>query len=292
MDTLAKRLKIARTHLGYTQDEIANLIGGKRRGYQANESGNSDPRSDVITAFVSLGINANWLLTGEGQMLINDDSGFQQAETHLSPCVASEDNDQIDLPKHLKDKLQSLSHKQKMLWEELLSDLFKVGKATESDLDALLSQISSQAPSITDERFNEEFVLVPGYHIQVSTGNGACFQGEEVKRHLAFRRKYLKYRQSNPDLLAVVFSKGDSMEPTIKDNDSLLIDLGCTEPKDGKIFVVRFGDDLYAKRIQQLISGGLVLISDNKEYREQIISPDEVNQLQVIGQVIWIGKDV
>ncbi|MDO6542784.1 LexA family transcriptional regulator [Photobacterium sanguinicancri] len=153
-------------------------------------------------------------------------------------------------------------------------------------------ELKQPPASITNAEFNEEFILVPGYHIQVSTGNGACFQGEEVKRHLAFRRKYLKYRQSNPDLLAVVFSKGDSMEPTIKDNDSLLIDLGCTEPKDGKIFVVRIGDDLYAKRIQQLVSGGLVLISDNKEYREQVIQPDEVNQLQVIGQVIWIGKDV
>jgi len=147
---------------------------------------------------------------------------------------------------------------------------------------------------VCKDEFDEEYILVPGYHVQVSTGNGcvAPFVKESIKRRLAFRRKYLDYRQLRPENLAVVFSKGDSMEPTIKDNDSLLINLNSTTPKDGKIFVVRLGDDLYAKRIQRLVDGGIMLISDNKEYPAQTIDPSQLEQLQVIGQVIWIGKDV
>lgn len=240
MSTLAERLKQARAYLGLTQDEMADALGAKKRGYQENESGNTTPRSDVIAGFVTLGINANWLLTGQGEMLLNDNSAGYKQQQDVKSSVSGQE----------------------------------------------------QTACITKEQFDEEYVLVPGYHIQVSTGNGSTFQNEEVKRMLAFRRKYLNYRQVNPERLAVVFSKGDSMEPTIKDNDSLLIDLDSIDPKDGKIYVVRLGDDLYAKRIQRLVDGGLVLISDNKEYQSQSIPPERLEQLQVIGQVIWIGKDV
>lgn len=152
---------------------------------------------------------------------------------------------------------------------------------------------TATAPCVCKDEFDEEYALIEGYHISVSTGHGA-FNGEHepVKRHLAFRKKWLNYRGFKPDQLKVVFAKGDSMEPTIKDNDSLLVNLSSTRPVDGKIFVVRLGDQLYAKRIQKRWDGGIELISDNKEYHAQVIPAAELEQLQVIGQVIWIGKDI
>ncbi|MGL5532663.1 MAG: LexA family transcriptional regulator, partial [Plesiomonas shigelloides] len=62
---------------------------------------------------------------------------------------------------------------------------------------------------------DEEYALIDGYHISVSAGHGAFNDDHTVKRKLAFRRKWLTYRQLNPDNLVVVFAKGDSMEPTI-----------------------------------------------------------------------------
>ncbi|MDO6528095.1 S24 family peptidase [Motilimonas sp. 1_MG-2023] len=140
--------------------------------------------------------------------------------------------------------------------------------------------------------FDEEFVLVPGYHVQVSAGNGSCALDGPVKRHLAFRRKYLAYRKLNPDKLAVVFAKGDSMEPTIKDNDSLLVDLSSNTAIDGRIFVVRLGEELYAKRIQKSYDGSILLISDNKEYKEQSISKEKLNDLCIVGQVVQRMTDL
>ncbi|WP_413112120.1 LexA family transcriptional regulator [Thaumasiovibrio sp. DFM-14] len=139
--------------------------------------------------------------------------------------------------------------------------------------------------------FEEEFALVPGYHIQVSTGNGCNALDQQPKRFLAFRRKYLDYKGLNPEKLAVVFARGDSMEETIKDNDSLLVNLESVKPIDGHIFVVRLGDELYAKRIQKSYDGSLRLISDNREYASIEVPATDLDQLCIIGQVVQRSTD-
>ena len=45
--------------------------------------------------------------------------------------------------------------------------------------------------------FDEEYALIDGYHIAVSAGHGSFNDQHEVKRKLAFRRKWLKFRQLN-----------------------------------------------------------------------------------------------
>lgn len=151
---------------------------------------------------------------------------------------------------------------------------------------------SGGSHSLSLDEFNEEFVLVPGYHIQVSAGNGSCAIDAPVKRYLAFRRKYLKYKGLDANKLAIVFAKGDSMEPTIKDNDSLLVDLKATAPIDGKIFVVRLGDELYAKRVQKSYDGSIRLISDNKDYQAIEVPKEELTQLCIIGRVVQRSTDL
>jgi phage repressor protein C with HTH and peptisase S24 domain len=149
-----------------------------------------------------------------------------------------------------------------------------------------------QPDYVSSEAFDEEYALIPGYHLQVSTGNGAAWNGEPIKRHLAFRRKWLKYRNLDPDRLAVVFAKGDSMEPTIHNGDSILVDTSKNQIEDGAIFVLRLGDDLYAKRLQKNVAGGITVISDNKsEYLPQIVPADQLDNLAVIGKVVWCGHD-
>lgn len=145
---------------------------------------------------------------------------------------------------------------------------------------------------VTVDEFNEEYVLIPGYHVSVSTGHGALNGDAEVKRQLAFRTKWLRFRKLNAKDLAVVFAQGDSMEPTIHNSNTILVDLSDTQLKDGSIYVLRFGQELYAKRLQKRFDGSVCLISDNKEYDDQIVKENELEQLAIIGKVVWIGKDL
>lgn len=50
------------------QKEIASAIGIATRSWQGYEDGSNVPGGNVIEGLVKLGINANWLLTGEGPM--------------------------------------------------------------------------------------------------------------------------------------------------------------------------------------------------------------------------------
>jgi len=146
--------------------------------------------------------------------------------------------------------------------------------------------------TVSVDEFNEEYVLIPGYHVSVSTGHGALNGEHEVKRQLAFRSKWLRFRKLNASDLAVVFAQGDSMEPTIHNGNTVLVDLSDTQLRDGSIYVLRFGQELYAKRLQKRFDGSVCLISDNKEYDDQIVKEDELEQLAIIGKVVWIGKDL
>lgn len=64
------RMKAAREAIGLTQVGLAKAVGGSRRGIQENEARNRVPGGAVVAYMVRLGINANWLLTGEGDMLL------------------------------------------------------------------------------------------------------------------------------------------------------------------------------------------------------------------------------
>ncbi|WP_105169067.1 XRE family transcriptional regulator [Pseudoalteromonas sp. T1lg23B] len=163
-----------------------------------------------------------------------------------------------------------------------------VGEASSKrDVSPLLSQ-----RVVSVDEFEEEFILVPGYHISVSTGHGAFNGAARIERHLAFRKKWVDYKGLDKSQLAVVFAKGDSMEPTIHNNNTILVDLSDKKLSEGLIYVVRLGEELYAKRLQQYLDGSVRLISDNKEYVDQHVQPHELEQLEIIGKVVWIGKDL
>lgn len=72
MSTLAERLRAARSVFKLKQKEMAAQSGVSDRSYQGYEDGRSVPGGEAIEGFVRLGINANWLLTGEGAMLLSD----------------------------------------------------------------------------------------------------------------------------------------------------------------------------------------------------------------------------
>jgi transcriptional regulator with XRE-family HTH domain len=66
--TLADRLKKIRKDLNKSQKEIAEMIDVSYPAWQGYELGKNAPGSSVIEELVKLGYNANWILTGKGEM--------------------------------------------------------------------------------------------------------------------------------------------------------------------------------------------------------------------------------
>ena len=138
----------------------------------------------------------------------------------------------------------------------------------------------------------QEFALIPGYNVHVSAGNGSIPLDEQPARRLAFRHRWLSYRGFNAKDLVMVYARGDSMEPTIADNDTLMVDTSDTLPQDGQIFVIRNDGHLLVKRTQVAPGQGVWLLSDNPSYDRLLLKLQDTPDLEVIGRVVWIGKNV
>jgi transcriptional regulator with XRE-family HTH domain len=72
LTSLGERMKAAREGLGLSQKDFHAKFGNGGFGsYQKNEAGYNEAGIGLAASFVRAGINANWLLTGEGQMLLS-----------------------------------------------------------------------------------------------------------------------------------------------------------------------------------------------------------------------------
>ncbi len=85
-------------------------------------------------------------------------------------------------------------------------------------------------------------------------------------------------------------ASGNSMKPTIKDGDTIYLDLGRKTIKDGKIFAICHGGLFVAKRLYNLPMGGVRIVSDNTaEYPEVLLTAEErkEQEFEVIG---WVWR--
>lgn len=152
----------------------------------------------------------------------------------------------------------------------------------------------SKANYVVDD-LEREYAYIPAYDVEVSAGNGAVCLGEsEPTKYLAFRQHWLTARGLKVKSLAAMFTKGDSMTPTIPESAVVVINREQTKPLDGKVYVIRIEDRHYVKRTQWLIGGGLRLISDNKFYDPLDISKADMKamNIEICGQVIHASYDL
>ena len=170
---------------------------------------------------------------------------------------------------------------------------------------ALLGQRASRKPeaataqparSLSAEQVvmaGHSWALLPVYDARASAGPGRAIDSETVLYRIAFREDWLRSITNAPlDQLAVITVDGDSMEPTLRQGDSVLVDFGQKRPqrKDG-IYVIRTDGGLQIKRLQvEVAEGKLSILSDNKQYDAQrSVSPNDV---AVVGRVIWLGRQI
>ncbi len=157
------------------------------------------------------------------------------------------------------------------------------------DRPKLNDYISEQSKSYTSNKF-DEFTLIDSYAIYASAGHGSEIGHELQTEPMSFRTEWLKKEGFPAERLAVIRAKGDSMEPTISDNDVILVLLANGDaPRDG-LHVIRLDGGLFVKRLQFDPLGAVYVKSDNPAYSSMTISKDERSQLHVIGRVVWAGK--
>lgn len=128
-----------------------------------------------------------------------------------------------------------------------------------------------------------DWIDVPRLALGASAGPGALAGEEQAIGAFRFSARWLRDHGLDPAMLSAIAVAGDSMEPTLRDGDEILVDRTRRPLRDG-IHVVRLDDALLVKRLDCARPGRIGLISDNPAYRAIEIAPEEV---QVLGRVVW-----
>ncbi|WP_425154720.1 S24 family peptidase [Candidatus Palauibacter sp.] len=122
--------------------------------------------------------------------------------------------------------------------------------------------------------------------IDLAAGAGAVVENEEVVGHLAFSADWLKQRGIDASQASIVRVTGRSMEPTLLEGSSVLVDETRRRRRAGEIFAIRSLDGGVVKRLEKDDRGRWLLVSDNPRYDPVAWGPDD----ELVGQVRWTAR--
>lgn len=136
---------------------------------------------------------------------------------------------------------------------------------------------------------DNSYAYVPLYDARCSAGNGAWNERSRVLVNLSFTRYSLRKQGLTPANLACLRVDGDSMTGLLEDGDTVMIDQSRNTLEGEGVYVLLLDDHLFAKRLQRQFDGSVLIISHNKAYKEMTVPRDRLDELHIIGRVVWAG---
>lgn len=126
-----------------------------------------------------------------------------------------------------------------------------------------------------------------------------CISGECDNDHLkdhdevVFHRDWLNKIGIKPVDLRAIYAIGNSMYPSIIDDDVILINISDQQPISGKVYALRRPDSsISLKRLNEKLTGGWVISSDNpdkRSYPDEECDESTLHTLSIVGRVVWRG---
>lgn len=257
---IGERIREERTRLGLTQQEVADFVEITRQTQAKYEKGDRSPDALYLEKIIDLGFNSYYILTG---------NLFYIEPSHLE----DDDEQQED------------------------------GKCSEESASYIKRDTSSKeghsCPAFDDKvghelwYVNDEYARIPLFDVKASAGNGFVIHHEEEMDALIFKKEWI-YNElhSTPANLYLIYVEGESMEPSLRPGDVILVDHTDNVAKRDGIYVIRMGDSLLVKRLQRLPNRVLKVNSDNPDYESFEISldVDHGTEFMIIGRVLWSGR--
>ena len=138
--------------------------------------------------------------------------------------------------------------------------------------------------------YHEIFLQVPKIKARLSAGGGSFETEPEIKEFYSFRKDWLSKKGKARDMVLMdIF--GNSMEPELKEGDTVLIDQSQKAVLAGAIYAVGFDDTIVVKRLEKRPKE-LVLLSENERYPMMRFRDEEMDSVRIIGKVIWVCREM
>ncbi len=142
-------------------------------------------------------------------------------------------------------------------------------------------------------KLDDGYVLIPNYEVRGSCGPGC--EGVQTRPPVKFMKvatEWLRIQApyANFSALNIITAEGDSMLPTFRDGDLVLIDTSQKTFRSDSVYAFVKDNDIYIKRIQR-IGNGIRVISDNSDlYKPFEITGSDLETVKIIGRAYCIGK--
>lgn len=137
----------------------------------------------------------------------------------------------------------------------------------------------------------DEWPNILAYRQAAALGDGAVPDEYAETHKLKFRADSLTRKQLRAQSLGVIYGKGDSMLPRIQSGDAILFDTSDVKPRDGKLYVISYGGELFAKQLSLLGDRWFIesLNKDDPKWRKP--TPiDDHRGFTIHGRIRWIGS--
>lgn len=247
----AERIKARMAELRMDQSDLAMSSGVHQSTISLVLTGKTQNSRHFPTFARSLAVNLSWLLG-------DTDTKIDMFDLDGGDIVEE------DLPK----LLQSAEFKAKMV---------TMNYRPEGDLE------QNAKAHVSDD-------LVEIDEIDLRFGMGGTYLDQHVNAETRqFSRAWLKnFTNAQPEHLVWTIGDGDSMEPTIRSGEVILIDKSQNKPRMGDgIWAAAFGEIGIVKRLLPMPDGTVQIHSDNPLVRPQVATDGE---LHIIGRVIAVVR--
>lgn len=131
-----------------------------------------------------------------------------------------------------------------------------------------------------------EIEVLPTY---AGMGGGGSGDGDRATALLA-RSLVEDQLRAKPSDLLLIDVRGDSMEPTFRQGDQVLVDRRDRNPRQPGPFVLWFDDGYVLKNVEMIRKTGKVRIfSNNSSYSDDEADPEDVS---IMGRPVWFARSL
>jgi len=215
-------------------------------------------------------------------------------------------NEKSEFIDRLKSSLKESGKTKKSIQKHLgvsytaVQKWFKYGEIKDSNLKALADflnadyfylitgKLADTVKEFSPECQTERDTMIPVLDLELSAGNGRAIPEHiEEKKKIPFDAHWLAKNGFKTKNIRALYVSGDSMEPYLLDGDMVLIDTSLKKIVDRYLYAILLGNDLKIKRLTQRYDGSVVIISDNPSHNTEIIPPNDLEQLHIIGEMVY-----
>lgn len=276
MTELAERIKRARKNAGKSQAQLAEACGWSQSRVGNYEAGTREP------SFADIELMAKALGVAKSELLLdtqNESTAPGLADDQAAGLSTAEIVNMM-LAKHGKNLTDDA--------RRMISDAVKE-TARELGSSNVITVDFSRPGQVGDE------VWIAHYDVRAAMGGGQIpHEYPEMLQDIRVSPKHLR------DLgvtfkehfhLKMITGWGQSMAPTIKDRDPLLVDITIREFTGDGIYLFSHDEMLYVKRLQKKGKDRFKMISDNKHHDPEDIRVDDTHILARV-LYVWNGQPV